>query len=106
MLQGDDLQNNTDDVPQSDTVHNDIPVVTVPHNNDQTSVGVNQSTNAPTVSYITGIMLCAASYINELIVFDYFRSTMLSLRGYLKLQVPTFLKMIHLNNMPWLFEFI
>ena len=65
LFQADDSQKDTDDV-----AHTDEPVVTAPHNNDQTSDGVNQSTNAPTVSYITayssyvataGIMLCAAT---------------------------------------------
>ena len=53
LLQADDSLKDTDDVPYSDVVHNDVPVVTAPHNNYHTSDGVNQSTNAPTVSYIT-----------------------------------------------------
>ena len=48
LLQVDDLQKDTDDVP-----HSNVPVVIAPHNNDQTSDGVNQNTNNPTVSYIT-----------------------------------------------------
>ena len=56
--------------PLKDT--DDVPVVTVPRSDDQTSDGVNQNTNNPTVSYITtyvasaGIMLCVAT-CNELL---------------------------------------
>ena len=53
LLQADDSLKDTDDVPYSDVVRSDVPVVTAPHNSYQTSDGVNQSTNAPTVSYIT-----------------------------------------------------
>ena len=48
LSQVDDPQKDTDDVP-----HSDVPVVTVPRGDDQTSDGVNQNTNNPTVSYIT-----------------------------------------------------
>ena len=36
------------DDPQKDT--DDVPFVTAPHNNDQTSDGVNQNVNNPTVA--------------------------------------------------------
>ena len=48
LLQADDPQKDTDGV----LPHSVVPVVTAPHNNDQTSDGVNQNTNNPTVSYI------------------------------------------------------
>ena len=47
LLQANDPLKDTDDVP-----HSDVPVVTVPRSDDQTSDGVNQNTNNPTVSYI------------------------------------------------------
>ena len=53
LLQADDSLKDTDDVPYSDVVRSDEPVVTARHNNYRTSDGVNQSTNAPTVRYIT-----------------------------------------------------
>ena len=48
LLQAGDPQKDTDDVP-----HSNVPVVTVPRGDDQTSDGANQNTNNPTVSYIT-----------------------------------------------------
>ena len=48
LLQVDDLQKSTDDVPHII----DVPVVTVPRVDDQTNNDANQNANNPTVSYM------------------------------------------------------